>query len=168
MRWGYKSVHFALKKEGLLGGPFLDEAEIEEQLNRFGQSGWELVSVIEVQNGIICFFRQPLGQVPATYGELPGDEQDQTHPDEEEMIKPDTWEEPLEPAAYQRDDQFQEEDTHQEPEIEEYEVYQDENHDADGRWEHEPHEDQIVAEDRDFPEEDEDSAEKRIGAIRIE
>jgi len=60
MRWSYKTVNFELKKEGLLGGSFLDEHEIEEQLNQFGQAGWELISVIEVHNGIICFFRQPL------------------------------------------------------------------------------------------------------------
>ncbi len=60
MKWSYKTVHFELKREGLLGGSFLDEAEIEEQLNDFGRSGWELTSVIEVQDGIIAFFKQPL------------------------------------------------------------------------------------------------------------
>ena len=60
MKWSYKTVHFELKREGLLGGSFLDEAEIEEQLNDFGRSGWELISVIEVQDGIIAFFKQPL------------------------------------------------------------------------------------------------------------
>lgn len=60
MKWSYKTVHFELKKEGLLGGAFLDETEIEEQLNDFGRSGWDLVSVIEVHDGIIAFFKQPL------------------------------------------------------------------------------------------------------------
>jgi len=60
MKWSYKTVHFELKKEGLLGGAFLDEAEIEEQLNAYGRSGWELISVIEVQDGIIAFFKQSL------------------------------------------------------------------------------------------------------------
>ena len=60
MKWSYKTVHFELKKEGLLGGSFLDEAEIEEQLNDFGRSGWELTSIIEVQDGVIAFFKQPL------------------------------------------------------------------------------------------------------------
>lgn len=60
MKWSYKTVHFELKKEGLLGGAFLDEAEIEEQLNDFGRSGWELISVLEVQDGIIAFFKQSL------------------------------------------------------------------------------------------------------------
>ena len=60
MKWSYKTVHFELKKEGLLGSGFLDESEIEQELNEFGQRGWELVSVLEVQDGIIVFFRQPL------------------------------------------------------------------------------------------------------------
>ena len=60
MRWGYKTVHFELKKEGLLGSGFLDESEIEEELNEFGRNGWELVSVLEVQDGIIVIFKQPL------------------------------------------------------------------------------------------------------------
>ena len=60
MKWSYKTVHFELKKEGLLGSGFLDESEIEQELNEFGQAGWELVSVLEVQDGIIVFFRQPL------------------------------------------------------------------------------------------------------------
>ena len=59
-KWSYKTVHFELKREGLLGGSFLDEAEIEEQLNDFGRSGWELISVIEVQDGIIAFFKQSM------------------------------------------------------------------------------------------------------------
>mgnify|MGYP001817140777 FL=1 len=60
MKWSYKTVHFELKREGLLGGSFLDETEVEEQLNQYGRSGWELTSVIEVQDGIIAFFKQPL------------------------------------------------------------------------------------------------------------
>lgn len=60
-RWGYKTIHFAMKKEGLLGGAFLDETEIEQELNEFGRSGWELVSILELQDGIIAFFKQPLG-----------------------------------------------------------------------------------------------------------
>ena len=62
MRWGYKTVHFELKKEGILGSGFLDESEIEQELNEFGQNGWELVSVLEVHDGIIVFFKQQLGQ----------------------------------------------------------------------------------------------------------
>jgi len=66
MRWSYKTVHFELKKEGLLGAGFLDETEIEQELNDFGRSGWELISVLEVQDGIIAFFKQPVER-PSTY-----------------------------------------------------------------------------------------------------
>lgn len=60
MRWSYKTVHFELKKDGLLGGAFLDDAEIEETLNEYGQGGWELVSMFETRDGVIAAFKQPL------------------------------------------------------------------------------------------------------------
>lgn len=63
MRWCYKTVHFDLKKEGFLGSVFLDEAEVEQSLNEYGQSGWELVSIVETQDGLIAFFKQPLEPV---------------------------------------------------------------------------------------------------------
>ncbi len=59
MRWNYKTTHFNMKKEGLLGNAFLDEAEIEATLNEFGTSGWELVSLMEVTDGLIAVFKQP-------------------------------------------------------------------------------------------------------------
>ena len=64
MKWSYKTVHFELKKEGLLGSGFLDESEIEQELNEFGLAGWELVSVLEVQDGIIVFFKQSIYREP--------------------------------------------------------------------------------------------------------
>jgi hypothetical protein len=70
MRWCYKTVHYELKKEGFLGSSFLDETEVEQSLNEYGQSGWELVSVTETQDGIIAIFKQPLDPVaePITLG----------------------------------------------------------------------------------------------------
>jgi len=70
MRWCYKTVHYDLKKEGFLGSSFLDEAEVEQSLNEYGQSGWELISVIETQDGLIAVFKQPLDPVaePVTLG----------------------------------------------------------------------------------------------------
>ncbi len=62
MRWSYKTEHFSLKKEGLLGSAFLDEAEIELSLNEFGKAGWELVSFMEVNDGMIAIFKQPFNQ----------------------------------------------------------------------------------------------------------
>lgn len=64
MRWSYKTILYELKKEGLLGSAFLDESEIEQSLNEFGATGWELVSMLETRDGIIAVFKQPLGRVP--------------------------------------------------------------------------------------------------------
>lgn len=63
MRWSYKTVYFGLKKDGLLGSAFLDDAEIEETLNEYGQGGWELVSMFETRDGVISVFKQPFGLV---------------------------------------------------------------------------------------------------------
>jgi Domain of unknown function (DUF4177) len=78
MRWSYKTVRFGLKKEGLLGSAFLDESEIEFSLNEFGKSGWELVSFMEVQDGVVGIFKQPLS---------PGWSRLETEPREEEPEK---------------------------------------------------------------------------------
>jgi len=59
MRWGYKTIHFSLKKDGILGTAFLDETEIEVTLNEYGKSGWELISFMEVSDGLIAVFKQP-------------------------------------------------------------------------------------------------------------
>jgi hypothetical protein len=60
MRWGYKTVQYGLKKEGLLGGSFLDEAEVEQSLNELGQAGWELVSLFGMDDGLMAVFKQPI------------------------------------------------------------------------------------------------------------
>lgn len=62
MRWSYKTIHYELRKEGLLGSSFIDEAEIEESLNEFGHAGWELISLIEAKDGLIGVLKQPLGE----------------------------------------------------------------------------------------------------------
>ena len=60
MRWAYKTIHYGLKKDGLLGGSFLDEEEVEESLNDYGNSGWELISLLEVRDGVIAVFKKPV------------------------------------------------------------------------------------------------------------
>lgn len=60
MRWSYKTVHYELKKEGLLGSAFLDESEMEQSLNEYGKAGWELISLLETLDGLIAVFKQPL------------------------------------------------------------------------------------------------------------
>ena len=61
MRWSYKTVHYELKKGGLLGSAVLDEDEVELSLNEYGQAGWELVSLMETHDGMLAVFKQPLG-----------------------------------------------------------------------------------------------------------
>ncbi len=60
MRWSYKTIHYDLKKDGILGSSFLDEPEIELSLNQYGKAGWELVSLLETLDGLIAVFKQPL------------------------------------------------------------------------------------------------------------
>lgn len=62
IRWIYKTAHFSLKKEGLLGSAFLDEEEIEISLNEYGKVGWELVSFMEVSDGVVAVFKQPVAR----------------------------------------------------------------------------------------------------------
>lgn len=183
MRWSYKTVHFELKKEGLLGGSFLDEAEIEEQLNHFGQSEWELISVIEVHNGIICFFRQPLTSESMIQVERMVDSADQypleEHPyeekydekydenrfepyQEEELVEPD------DPGELNAPDEPTGSGT---PEIDEYEVYEESDYDSveDVGIESDEDEPDLDDEDPEYADEtDDDPDDNRIGAIRIE
>ena len=89
MRWSYKTVHFEFKKEGLLGGAFLDEAEIEEQLNDYGRSGWELISVIEVQDGVIAFFKQLISRVLSVQSPMQNDQEpSDAYAEEEDEFEP--------------------------------------------------------------------------------
>jgi hypothetical protein len=71
MRWSYKTVHYELKKEGLLGSTFLDESEVEKSLNEYGKSGWELVSILETMDGLIAVFKQPLSYDKDVYTSSP-------------------------------------------------------------------------------------------------
>lgn len=81
MRWSYKTVRFGLKKEGLLGSAFLDESEIELSLNEFGKAGWELVSFMEVLDGLIGVFKQPLGRgIPLLEEDLTEEEEVESKP----------------------------------------------------------------------------------------
>lgn len=87
MRWSYKTVHYELKKEGLLGSTFLDESEVELSLNEYGKSGWELVSLLETMDGLVAVFKQPLSLDTASY--YPSEkvvEEDLTEPEEEQFI----------------------------------------------------------------------------------
>ena len=61
-RWRYKTLHFDLKKDGILGSFFLDEEELEQSLCRHGQEGWELVAVLDVQGGLVALCKQPFSE----------------------------------------------------------------------------------------------------------
>jgi len=65
IRWRYKTLHFELKKDGILGSVFLDETELEERLCRYGREGWELVTVLDVEDGLIALCKQPLPEAEA-------------------------------------------------------------------------------------------------------
>ena len=96
MRWSYKTVHYELKKEGLLGSSFLDESEVELSLNEYGKSGWELVSMLETMDGLIAVFKQPLHL-----------ETDRFYPHVEEEVKePGEDVEESEEEEYSRQEQF--------------------------------------------------------------
>jgi hypothetical protein len=69
IRWRYKTLHFELKKDGILGGAFLDETELEERLCRYGRDGWELVTVLDVEDGLVALCKQPLPEAQASEGE---------------------------------------------------------------------------------------------------
>lgn len=75
MRWSYKTVHFSMKKDGLLGGAFLDESEIESTLNDYGKAGWELISFTEVSDGLIAVFKQPFSRGIPRLEEFDGQEE---------------------------------------------------------------------------------------------
>jgi len=90
MRWSYKTVHYELKKEGLLGSTFLDESEVELSLNEYGKSGWELVSLLETMDGLVAVFKQPLSLESETFyppepGE-PEEYQGEELPEEEHFV----------------------------------------------------------------------------------
>lgn len=70
MRWSYKTIHFELKKDSLLGSAFIDDSEMEEVLNEYGQAGWELVSLLETRDGVMGVFKQLLSGVRYSNAEV--------------------------------------------------------------------------------------------------
>lgn len=169
MKWGYKTVHFELKKEGLLGGSFLDEAEIEEQLNDFGRSGWELISVIEVQQGIICFFKQPLQITSSSFAPAPVEEEDETGYDDDHEYAQGV-DDDQEFIEVEDDLRYREYEKNYEDAGDPYVLDDDygEEERADLTSYPEADDTDEVAEAEDGRDDGEDNAIRRIGAIRIE
>ena len=97
IRWRYKTLHFELKKDGILGSLFLDEEELERSLCRHGQDGWELVAVLDVKDGLIALCKQPFIEenvakpaaiAPSGWGQKEGTTDDQAEPLVQPASKP--------------------------------------------------------------------------------
>ncbi len=88
MRWSYKTIHYELKKEGLLGSAFLDAPEIELSLNEYGRAGWELVSILETMDGVIAVFKQSLSGDSLSAFHINTGESDHNKIVQEELTKP--------------------------------------------------------------------------------
>lgn len=58
MRWQYRTILFEFQKDSLLGDKYIDDEELETTLNEQGESGWELVAVTPVREGILSFFKR--------------------------------------------------------------------------------------------------------------
>ncbi|SHO50527.1 DUF4177 domain-containing protein [Desulfopila aestuarii] len=152
MRWSYKTIHFGLKKDGLLGSSFLDDAEIEETLNEYGQGGWELVSMLETRDGVLAVFKQSL-DFPSTRQAAP------VHRDEQRRavssVAPAVAVKPQYEAADELDNEPElEADYRDEPNDDQEPVYDDEREEPEVG----------LVDDND----DEDDSDSGIGSIRIE
>ncbi len=59
MIWQYRTIVFEFAKDGLLGDRYIDDEEMEATLNEQGKSGWELVDVVMVQEGVLAVLKRP-------------------------------------------------------------------------------------------------------------
>lgn len=64
MVWEYKTILFEFSKDGLLSDRYVDDEEMENNLNQLGQQGWELVNVSLLQDGLLAFMKRPADNVP--------------------------------------------------------------------------------------------------------
>lgn len=58
MYWQYRTILFEYQKDGLLGDKYIDDEQLEKTLNDQGDSGWELIAVTPVQEGLLAFFKR--------------------------------------------------------------------------------------------------------------
>jgi len=61
--WEYQTILFEFRKDGLLGDKYIDDAEVEHNLNEQGKLGWELVNVTPVQEGLLAFLKKEIRPV---------------------------------------------------------------------------------------------------------
>ena len=59
MMWQYRTIIFEFAKDGLLGERYIDDEEMENTLNEQGSMGWELVSAVMVQDGVLAVLKRP-------------------------------------------------------------------------------------------------------------
>jgi hypothetical protein len=60
VQWQYRTILFEFRKDGLLGDKYIDDEEVESLLNEQGTTGWELVNVSTIQEGLLAFCKRPL------------------------------------------------------------------------------------------------------------
>ena len=58
MMWQYRTIIFEFAKDGLLGERYIDDEEMENTLNEQGSMGWELVSAVMVQEGVLAVLKR--------------------------------------------------------------------------------------------------------------
>ena len=59
MQWQYRTLLIEFQKDGLLGDKYIDDEAVENLLNKQGASGWELVNVAMIQEGLLAFCKRP-------------------------------------------------------------------------------------------------------------
>ena len=64
MIWEYKTVLFEFSKDGLLSDRYVDDEEMENNLNQLGQQGWDLVNVSLLQDGLLASLKRPAENAP--------------------------------------------------------------------------------------------------------
>lgn len=62
-QWQYRTLLFEFQKDGLLGDKYIDDEDVEAQLNEQGTRGWELVNVAMIQEGLLAFCKRPAESV---------------------------------------------------------------------------------------------------------
>ncbi len=59
MTYRYRTIVFEFAKDGILGERYIDDEEMEKTLNSQGRLGWELVSVVMIQDGVLAVLKRP-------------------------------------------------------------------------------------------------------------
>ena len=70
MQWEYKTMLFEFTKDGLLRDRYVDDEEMEENLNQLGRQGWELVNVSLLQDGLFAFLKRPVAENSSILSEV--------------------------------------------------------------------------------------------------